>query len=97
MPIELERKPRHEQGAYAHVRQLLEERLESHTFYFRSAPFGPQQQVDDVRAGRPVKVSVRWLPPGTGVRAEVVVVHPDDRIEGTEDDWGGQWLLEEGL
>jgi hypothetical protein len=97
MPIELQQKPRHEQGVYAHVRQLLEERLELHTFYFRGTPFGAQQQVDDVRAWRSVKVGARWLPPGTHVGAEVVVVHPDDRIEDTEDSWAAQWLREEGL
>jgi hypothetical protein len=84
-------------GVYAFVRQLLEEKLELHEFLFRDAPFGAQQQVDDVRAGRSVKVGARWLPKGAGVGAEVVIVHPDDRIEVTEDSWAAQWLAEEGL
>lgn len=97
MPIELQPKPRHEQGAYAFVRQGLEGRLELHNFLFHGAPFQLQKQVDDVRAGRSVKVGARWLPLGTGVGAEVVVVHPDDRIEDTEESWAAQWLAEEGL
>jgi hypothetical protein len=84
-------------GAYSHVRRLLEERFELHTFLFRDAPFGAQKQVDDVRAGCPVKVGARWLPPGAGAGAHVVIVHADDRVEATDDDWAAQWLAEEGL
>jgi hypothetical protein len=86
-----------EAGAYAHVRAGLEGRLELQERLFHDAPFQLQQQVDDVCAGRPVKVGARWLPPGAGVGAEVVIVHPDDRIEGTDENWAAQWLQEEGL
>jgi hypothetical protein len=84
-------------GVYAFVREGLEGSRELHEFLFRDAPFGAQKQVDDVRTGRPVKVGARWLPPGSRSGAEVVIVHPDDRIEGSDDDWAACWLAEEGL
>jgi hypothetical protein len=97
MPIEVQQKPRHAEGAYAFVGQGLEKELGLHRFYFGSTPFGAQKQVDDVRAGQPVRVTARWLPPGTYTCADVVIVYPDDRIEETDDSWAAQWLAEEGL
>lgn len=94
MPIEVE-EVRRSGGAYAHVRAALEKEIELHRLYFRSTPFAMQAQVDDVRAGRPVRVSTRWLPPGaSSVGADVVVVHPDDRVVETDDDWARVWLEE---
>lgn len=93
VPIELA-EDRRADGAYAHVRQGLEQELELHRQHFASAPFQMQGQLDDVRSGRPVRVTARWLPPGTRAVAEVVVVHPDDRIAEADVGWAAQWLAE---
>jgi hypothetical protein len=95
MPIEVE-DVRRSDGVYAHVLEAFEE-LELHWLYFPCAPFAMQGQLNDVRAGRPVRVLAPWLPPGTRVGTEVVVVHPDDRIVETDDAWAKQWLEENGL
>ncbi|RUP07130.1 MAG: hypothetical protein EKK34_00555 [Mycobacterium sp.] len=96
MPIEVEQ-VRVSRGVYAHVRQELDKDLELHRLYFGGFPYGLQGQVDDVRAGRPVKVTARWLPAGARVGAEVVIVHPNDRVQQTADNWAEHWLEENGL
>jgi hypothetical protein len=95
VPIEVEQ-VRRSDGVYAFVREGLEKELELHRLYFGSSRSAQQGQLDDVRAGRPVRVLARWLPPGTRVGTQVVVVHPNDRIVETDHDGVRQWLEEQG-
>jgi hypothetical protein len=95
MPIEVEEERRAD-GAYAHVRDGLEKEFELQRLYFPNrTQFNLQEQLDDVRAGRPVRVLAHWLPPALlHFAADVVVVHPNDRITDSDVSWAQAWLEE---